>query len=128
MMQSDVDTVVVPAREDTFQTIWLRENRWISIPIAADKLPHIKYIAVYQTYPHCAITSVAPVRSIEPWPAHPGKFVVNFAEPARKIGPIPLVRKSRKQLRGPHYTNYEGLIRALSLNDVFYPGVSLRIE
>ncbi len=119
MMQSDIDTVVVPAREDTFQTIWLRENCWRSIPMAADKLPLIKYIAVYQTYPHCAITSVASVRSIEPWPAHPGKFVVNFAEPARKIGPIPLIRKSRKQLRRPHYTNYERLIHAQSLNDVF---------
>ncbi len=64
--------------------------------MAADMLPRIKYIAVYQTYPHCAITSVAPVRSIERWPAHPGKFVVNFAEPARKIGPIPLGKKEQQ--------------------------------
>ncbi len=119
MMQDDIDTVVVPAGEDTFQTIWLKENRWRSIKMDPNMRPRIKYIAVYQKAPHSAITSVAKVHSIKPWPDQPGKVVVIFAEPAREIGPIPLVKKSKKQLRGPHYTNYERLLHAQSLNDIW---------
>jgi hypothetical protein len=48
----------------------------------------IKYIATYQVAPISAITHIAPVKSIEPW-KDSGKFVVNFAEPARAIDPIP---------------------------------------
>ena len=73
--------------------------------------PQIKYIAVYQVAPQSAITYVAPVSSIEPW-GDTKKFVVNFAEPARKIGPIPLLKnglvKAPQNLR---YTNYERLLQ-----------------
>ncbi len=39
MMQDDIDTVVVPAGEDTFQTIWLKENRWRSIKMDPNMRP-----------------------------------------------------------------------------------------
>ena len=65
--QDDIDTVVVPAREDGFQDVFLKENRWYSVRIHGTMRPQIKYIAVYQVAPQSAITYVAPVSSIEPW-------------------------------------------------------------
>jgi hypothetical protein len=119
MIQDDSDTVVVPAYEARIQKIALEENRWYSIRIGTAMRSRIKHIAFYQTAPQSAITYVAEVRSIEPWPKDPGKFVVNFAEPATKIDPIRLVKKSKGQLRGLRYANYERLIHEKFLNDVF---------
>jgi hypothetical protein len=117
--QDDIDTVVVPAREDGFQETFLKENRWYAVRIHGTMRPQIKYIAVYQVAPQSAITYVAPVSSIEPW-GDTKKFVVNFAEPARKIGPIPLLKHGRvKAPQNLRYTNYERLHQAKSLDDIW---------
>ncbi len=62
----DIDTVVVPAREEGFHKVFLKENRWFAIRIHSNMRPRIKYIAAYQVAPQSAITYVAPVSSIEP--------------------------------------------------------------
>jgi hypothetical protein len=117
--QDDIDTVVVPAREDGFQETFLKENRWYAVRIHGTMRPQIKYIAVYQVAPQSAITYFAPVSSIEPWD-DTKKFVVNFAEPARKIGPIPLLKHGKvKAPQNLRYTNHERLLQAKSLEDIW---------
>jgi hypothetical protein len=59
------------------------------------------------------------VKSIEPW-KETGKFVVNFTEPAREIGPIPLVKGGRvKALQNLRYTTRERLEKAKTLDEVW---------
>jgi len=116
---SDVDTVVVPAREDGFQETFLGENRWYAIRIHGTMRPQIKYIAVYRIAPISAITHIAPVSSIEAW-KDTAKFVVNLSEPAKEIGPIPLVKGARvKALQNLRYTTREKLMAAKSLEDLW---------
>ena len=116
---SDLDTVVVPAREDGFEETFLGENRWYAVRIHGTMRPQIKHIAVYRIAPVSAITHVAPVASIEPW-ADGGKFVLNFSEPARAIGPIPLVTKGRvKAPQNLRYTSLAKLESAKTLDDVW---------
>ncbi len=65
-----------------------------------------------------AITSVAAVSSIELLD-DTKKFVVNFAEPARQISPIPLLKHGKmKAPQNLRYTNYERLLQAKSLDDI----------
>jgi len=116
---AEVDTVVVPAREDGFKKVFLGENRWYEIRMHHSVIPRIKYIAAYQVAPVSAITHWAPVKNIEPW-QDTGKFVVNFAKPAKKISPIPLVPKSRvKALQNTRYTSFDRLQKAKTLDEVF---------
>lgn len=116
---STVDTVVVPAREEGFQDVFLKENRWYAVRIHGTMRPQIKYIAAYRVAPVSAITHVAPVRSIEPW-KDTAKFVLNFAEPAKEIGPIPLVKLSRvKALYNLRYTNRQTIEQAKTLDDIW---------
>lgn len=116
---AEVDTVVVPAREDGLQSVFLGEDRWYSIRIHGSMRPQIRHIAAYQVAPVSAITYIAPVKSIETW-QDSGKFVVNFSEPARKIGPIRLVEKSRvKALQNLRYTTRERLESAKSLDEIW---------
>lgn len=116
---SEFDTVVVPAREDGFQKVFIGENRWYEIRIHGTMRPQIKYIAAYRVAPDSAITHIAPVKSIEPW-SDTGKYVVNFAEPAREIGSIQLIRGGR--VRAPQnlrYTTRARLETAKTLDDVW---------
>jgi hypothetical protein len=116
---SAIDTVVVPAREDGFQDVFIKENRWMAVRIHGTMKPQIKYIAAYRVAPVSAITHIAPVRSIEPW-KDTGKFVVNFTEPAHEIGPISLVKGGRaKALQNLRYTNREALDKAATLDDLW---------
>lgn len=116
---SGIDTVVVPAREDGFLETFMGENRWYAIRMHGTMRPQIKYIAVYQIRPVSAITHIAQVASIEPW-KETDKYVVNFAEPAQKVGPIPWVKGGRvKALQSLRYTTYERLCSAKTLDDIW---------
>ncbi len=116
---TDLDTVVVPAREEGFNEVFLGENRWYAVRIHGAMRPQIKYIAGYQVAPVSAITHVAPVKSIEPW-KDTGKVVVNFAEPAKEIPPIPMVPKGQiKSLQNLRYTTKERLQKAKSLDELW---------
>ncbi len=116
---SEVDTIVVPAQAEGFRETFLGENRWHQIRIHGTMRPQIKYIAVYQVRPVSAITHVAPVSSIEPW-GDSGKFVVNFAEPAKEINHIRLVPNGKvKALQNIRYTTLERLEAATTLDEVW---------
>jgi hypothetical protein len=111
--------VVIPAREDGFNEVFLGEQRWYAIRIQNTIQPKIKYIAAYQVAPVSAITHIAPIKSIEPW-KDTGKLVVNFTNAAQKIGPITLVEGGR--VRAPQslrYTTRQRLASAKNLDDVW---------
>jgi hypothetical protein len=115
----EVDTVVVPAREDGFQEVFLGEQRWYAVRIHGSMRPQIKYIAAYRVAPESAITHMAPVKSIEAW-KDTDKVVLNFAEPARQIGPVLLVRGGKvKALQNLRYTTYSRLLIAKTLDDLW---------
>lgn len=116
---SDVDTVVVPARKEGFDEVFMGEDRWYAIRLHGSMRPQIKYIAAYQVAPTSAITHVAPVQSIEPW-KDGGKYVINFAAPAEKVGPITLDKRGRvKALQNLRYTTRTRLESAKTLDDVW---------
>lgn len=116
---TEIDTIVIPARDDGYEAVFLGENRWHAIRIHGSMRPQIQYIAGYRVAPISAITHIAPVKSIQPW-KDTGKYVVNFAEPANEIGPIGLVKNGRvKPLQNSRYTTREKLVVAKTLDDVW---------
>lgn len=116
---SEVDTVVVPARDDGFEETFLGENRWYAVRLHGTMRPQIEYIAAYRVAPTSAITHVAPVKSIEPW-KDSAKFVLNFAEPAREVGPIKLLKDGRvKAPQSLRYTTHKRLLAAKTLDDLW---------
>lgn len=116
---SEVNTIVVPARDDGFQETFLGEHRWYAIRLSATMRPQIRWVAVYRVAPTSAITHIAPVRSIEPW-KDTGKYVIEFAEPAQPIGPIRLNSRGKvKAPQAPRYTRRELLDTARTLDDLW---------
>jgi regulator of RNase E activity RraB len=116
---SELDTIVVPAREEGFQETFLSENRWYAIRIHSSMLAKIKFIAAYRVAPESAITHLAPVASIEQW-KDTSKYVVNFTQAAIPLDPIRLVHKGQVRApQGPRYTSKAHLDEAKNLDDVF---------
>jgi hypothetical protein len=116
---AEIDTIVVPAREDGFKETFLGENMWRAVRIHSSMIPKIRYLATYQVAPESAITHIAEVARIEPW-KDSGKYALYFKEAARKIGPLKLVSGGKVAApQASRYTSFARLQKAKTLDDVF---------
>ena len=117
--EDEYDTIVVPASEEGFHETFLGENCWYAIRMASVMIDRVRYIAAYQTTPVSAITHYAEVARIERY-KDTGKYIVYFKEPAKEIGPIKLPEGTTGQApQGPRYTNFQKLLNARTLSDIF---------
>ena len=117
----EIDTIVVPARKDGFDSVFKGEDRWWDIKISNSIKPQLRYIACYQVKPISGITHYAEISTIESGFKDPKKYIVNFKGPAIKLKkPIGLVKNgSAKAPQSPRYTNFSKIKSANNLDDVF---------
>lgn len=115
---SNIDTIVVPAKEDGFKDVFINENCWYAIRLNSSMIPKIKYIAVYQVAPISAITHIAEVKSIEQW-KDTNKYILNFIKPAEKIKHVLLGNTKGKAPQSPRYSSKERILKANTLDNVF---------
>ena len=115
----DIDTIVVPAQEEGFQSAFIESNAWWQIRISVSMLDKIKYIAAYRTAPVSAITHVAEVDRIERY-NDTNKYILYFKESAKAIPHIEL-DKDKKGVapQASRYTNYARLMSATKLSEGF---------
>jgi len=115
----ELDTIVVPAKEDGFKDVFLGEKCWYSIRISAAMLNKIKYIAAYQVAPISAITHFAEVERIEKY-KDTDKYILYFKEDAKQIKKVSLSgQKKGKAPQSPRYTSYTKLLKANTLDDLW---------
>ncbi len=116
---SEIDTIIVPAQDDGFNDVFIKQNCWWAIRIHSSMIPKIKHIAAYRVAPISAITHIAKVKKIEQW-QDTSKYIVQFEGQADKIGPIKLVPKSSvKALQSARYSSFNKLQSAKSLDEAF---------
>jgi hypothetical protein len=113
----DVNTIIVPAKKEGFEDVFLGQNAWWAIRIGGGMLPKIKYIAAYQSSPISAITHVAEVARIEPF-GEDGKYRLVFKGPAQKITAIPFGSAPSGAMQGPRYVSYKKLISAKTVAEL----------
>jgi hypothetical protein len=112
------DTIVVPAQKEGFERVFIGENAWWAIRIAAKHRDHLKWIAAYQVTPICAVTHIAPIDHLEPY-GDDGKFKVVFASPAQPLSkPIPFGKAQSGAMQGSRYTTRDQVLNAQSVKDL----------
>lgn len=115
----ELDTIVVPAREDGFNEEFLKNNRWFSIRISSAMIDKIKYIAAYQVAPVSGITHIAEVDRIEKY-KDTNKYIVFFKnETTKKISKISLGKKKGMAPQAPRYSSYKTITTAKTLDDLW---------
>jgi len=115
---SEIDTIVVPARDEGFNETFLGENRWYQIRISSSMIPKLKYIAVYRVGPTSAITHIPCIKSVEQW-RDTNKYVVNFTEAATEIAPSIKLGQRSHAPQSSRYTSKARIDSASSMDDVF---------
>ncbi|MCC8079369.1 MAG: hypothetical protein LIO57_04830 [Oscillospiraceae bacterium] len=115
----DLDTIIVPAREDGFNEEFLKNNRWFAIRISGAMLDKIKYIAAYQVAPISAITCIAEVERIEKY-KDTNKYLVLFKTGTlKKLSPVELGKRKKLAPQAPRYSSYRAITAAKTLEDLW---------
>jgi len=110
------DTVIVPARSEGFERVFLGENQWYAIRIGAAMKERIRFIAAYQVSPISAVTHIADVKEIKPY-QDSGKYAVIFKEPANQLVHAIPVKEPKNAPQGPIYVERAKLLNASVLED-----------
>lgn len=112
------DTIVVPAREEGFQDVFLGQQCWYAVRINAKHISRLKYIAAYRVAPIAAITHIAEVLDVVPYDTT-GKYLIKFRSQASTIGPIQRSGNSKVNMQSPRYTLRDALLKAHHLDEVW---------
>lgn len=115
----ELDTIVVPAREDGFEEEFLKNSRWFAIRISGAMIDKIKYIAAYQVAPVSGITHIAEVDRIEKY-NDTNKYIVYFKDgTTQKISKVGLGGKKGQAPQAPRYSSYKAIMSAKSVDDLW---------
>jgi hypothetical protein len=114
----ELDTVVVPAQEEGFRSVFLGQNSWYAIRISGGMLRKLRYIAAYVSKPVSAITHYAAIDRIEPYGEN-GKYRVFFTGQAQQIAPIPFGDAQPGTIQSPRYTSFSKLTKSKNLSQLF---------
>lgn len=115
----ELDTIIVPAREDGFNGEFLKNDRWFAIRISSAMIEKIKYIAAYQVSPISGITYVAKVERIEKY-KDTNKYIVYFKpNSVSKINKVSLGKKKGLAPQAPKYSSYKAIMTAKTLDDLW---------
>lgn len=115
----ELDTIVVPAREDGFNEEFLKNDRWYAIRISSAMIDKIRHIAAYQTAPVSGITYIADVERIEKY-KDTDKYIVYFKPgTVKKINKVSLGQKKGMAPQAPRYSSYKAITAAKTLDDLW---------
>ena len=113
-LEPDFDTVIVPAREEGFQRVFVGEQKWYPIRLSPESRARLKHVAAYRIAPISAVTHVADVSAFIP--LDDGRWAIEFST-VREVIPIKFINDgATKTLQTPRLTSLDKLLTAGSLN------------
>lgn len=115
----EYDTIIVPAKEDGFNKVFLDDKMWYSVAIYKNRIKYLKYIAAYITNPTQEITHYAEIDRIEPSELEKNKYIIYFKDKPKHLpSKIPL-GDARSAFQRSRYTSFDKLKIASTTDDLF---------
>lgn len=112
------DTIIVPAKEDGFQEVFLNQNKWYSVAIYEGRKDFIKYIAAYRVHPIQEITHYAEVDKIENSPYDNTKKIIYFKDNAIELPKTIKLGQDKHAFQRSRYTNFNKFDNAETTDDL----------
>ncbi len=115
----ELNTIIVPAREDGFNEEFINNHRWFAIRISGAMIDKIKFIAAYQVAPVSGITHIAEIENIEKY-KDTNKYIVYFKpDSTQEINKVSLGNNKGLSPQSPRYSSYKAIIEAKTLDDLW---------
>lgn len=111
------DTLVVPARVESFRNVFVSEQAWYPIRIDDRRKSALQWICVYQNSPVRAITHYAKIIRIENYKEN-GCYRLIFDKPIELPAPIALGPEGGLTMQGQKYTSLERVLGAKVISDL----------
>ena len=100
------DTLIVPAKPEGFEDVFIGENRWYHIRISDEKINQIKYIAAYEAHNNKFIQYYAEVDYIENSKIKEGYKVVYFKNKATLLPNYRKIQLGKNKYYAPQSIRY----------------------
>lgn len=113
------DTIIVRARKNGFKKVFIGENSWYSVRINEDRIPFLRYIAVYQTTPVKKITHYAEIKDIIISPEDSSKKKILFKSEAKELSKKIPLGDDWNALQSNRYTNFKNLFTSANTDELF---------
>lgn len=110
------DTLIVPARKDGFEEVFLNENQWYYVRISNEKINQIKYIAAYQAQDEKCIQYYAEVDTIKEAEDRPGYKIISFKNKATPLENNRKIELGKNQYYAPQSARYVASQKLFDLN------------
>ncbi len=114
---NESNVIVIAAREDSFQKVFLAESCWYPVRIDDKRLPDLKWIAVYRGRPTSAITHYAEILRIEKF-GETGRYRIVFETPKMLKNFIVLGKSKKSSMQGHRYTTLTKLLVSSEVSDL----------
>ncbi len=111
------DTVVLSGYEDRFRQAFLTEECWYPAKVSQERIPRIRYVAIYVGQPVSAVTHYGKVREFVPDGARKYRIELEGA-PVPLAAPIPLGDIAHVLVCRPRYTTLDRLLAAKEYKDL----------
>lgn len=111
--------VVYPAHDEGFIETFLNEGTWYYVKINKDKIPKIKYVAIYRNFPTSGITHYAKVKEYEYVEEQQGYRIIFDGDVIELDNFIPLGNVNAASTRAPRYTTLTKLLSASEYKDLY---------
>ncbi len=117
---SEYNTIVLPAHEEGFRRVFLDENKWYYVRLKKDRIPYLKYVAIYVNAPLSQITHYAKIaKNGFVMDENKKKYVIHLeGQPIELENPIPLGNIPSQSTRAPKYTTLQKLLTAETYQDL----------
>lgn len=107
-MDPHFDTIIVPARPEGFERVFLGEGKWYPIRLSPESRKRLKHLAVYQTAPISAVTHLADVVGFTA--LDDGRWSIELHR-VREVPPVKFISDGMtKTLQTPRLTRLDRLL------------------
>lgn len=119
--EQQYDLVILASREveDGFKGTFLGKRVWYPCRIKDERIPRLKYIAIYRGAPISGITHYAKIREIKYDPQYGEKTTYLDGEPIELPQVITLGGRQGYHFRSPKYVTLDRLLHATTADDLF---------
>jgi hypothetical protein len=118
-LSSDYDTIILPAHDEGFLEVFMKQQKWYSFRIDEGRIDKVKYIAIYRSAPISGITHFAEIKEVRQYKNTKKKEAILKSKPVELEKPVVLGKYSAVGMRTPRYVKLSKLKKSDNIQELF---------